>query len=148
MTERAITPASGQLLADLRTWVYLRAQYDRLSAQINGLRDRISTEVDLVGWSDENGHRWLELPESFEYAGNRYLGVKRERRVSRTINEERAWKFAADRGLLDRLFPPRPTLDEQELYVLYQQDKITEADIDVLYDTKITWAFKAHSEPL
>jgi hypothetical protein len=134
--------ASSSLASDLQMWVQLKAQIDRVTSQLNRLRDRISAEVEATGEIDESGHIRLPLPEAFEWAGKRYEGVKRERRVTASISHERAEALADAKGLRERIFPLRPALDEQELYVLYQERLLTEAEIDSLVDRKVTWAFK------
>lgn len=138
----AMLRASDQLADDLRLWAALKTQVDRLTAQLNHLRDRISAEVEAAGYADESGHIRLPLAEPFEFGGKRYEGIKRERRVSPSVNHERLEALAEQRGLTDRLFPLRPVADEEEIYVLYQEQILTEADVDALFDYKVTWAFK------
>lgn len=140
---------SGTALAEkLRLWVYLKAQVDRTTAQLNQLRDEISEDVERAGQADESGHIRLAIGRPFEYAGRRYEGVKRERRVTRTLSEQRAGDLADAKDLRGRLFPLRPVFDPDELYVLYQQGLVTEAEIDSLYDTKVSWAFKPETDAL
>lgn len=142
------TVSGKELSEKLRLWVYLKAQVDRTTGQLNHLRDEISADVERYGEPDESGHVRLPIARTFEYGGRRYEGIKRERRVSRLINQERAETLALDKGLIGRLFPARPTFDPDELYVLYQQGLLTEKEIDDLYDTKVTWAFKPEAEAL
>lgn len=142
------TLSDSALAEKLRLWVYLKAQVDRNTAQLNQLRDQISADVERYGRPDESGHVRMQLRRPFEYGGKRYEGIKRERRVSRTLSQDRAEALANARGLRDRLFPMRPVFDADELLVLYQQGLLTEGEIDGLYDTKITWAFKPEADPL
>lgn len=137
-----ITAHPDSLEARLRVWVQMRAQQERLTYELNILRDQLVDEIRAHGYRDENGHIRLELEHPFEHGGKRYSGLKRERRVRRTVNEERALALAETRGLRDRLFPMQPVFDEQELFVLHQEHLITEREIDDLYDRKIDWAFK------
>jgi len=142
------TVPGKELTEKLKMWVYLKAQVDRLTSQLNQLRDDISADVERYGESDESGHLRLAIGRPFEYAGRRYEGIKRERRVSRLVNEERAEALAMAKGVVGRLFPARPTFDQDELYVLYQQGLLTEREIDDLFDTRVSWAFKPEAEAL
>jgi hypothetical protein len=136
------------MVEKLRLWVHLRTQMERTQGQLNHLRDELNAHVDQFGYSDESGHLRLEIDRPFEFGGKRYEGIKRERRVSRTLNEERAQSLAQAKGLLERLFPMRPVLDADELYVLYEEGLLTENEIDDLFDARVTWAFKPQSQEL
>lgn len=145
--ERA-SARDAALAEQLRTWVYLKAQVDRTTAQLNQLRDKISEHVERYGAIDESGHLRLAIGQAFEFAGRRYEGIKRERRVTRTVSEQRAQELAERKSLTGRLFPVRPVFDPDELYVLYQEGLVTEREIDDLFDVKVTWAFKPEAEAL
>lgn len=126
-------------------WLYLKNQADELVALANQARDRVTREVcnSAGSYFDERGHRYLDLDKPLTVGETTYGAVKRERRVTRIANPDRAHDLAAELGLVDRLFPPTPTFDEQELFVVYQEGGITEAQIDELYDVKESWALKA-----
>jgi hypothetical protein len=134
--------APATLAQNTLLWAQLRAAQERITGELNKLRDTLSAIIEVHGYTDERGNLRLELPEPVTFDGRRIESLKYERRVSRVLNEERAAAFAKQRGLTDRLFPPTPLFDEQQLYVLYQEHVITEADIDALYDTREGWAFK------
>lgn len=138
---------TDELSEQLRLWVHLRAQFDRIQTQLNQVRDRLSDRIDQHGLPDEYGHLRMDL-RPFEFGGKRYEGIKRERRVSRAVNLERAAMLADAKNLGERLYPLRPVFDAEELYVLYQEGLLTEREIDDLFDTKVTWAFKPQSKDL
>lgn len=139
--------APPALAEKIRLWVHLKFQAERTTTQLNQLRDQIAAEVDRTGYQDESGHIRLDIPP-FEFGGKRFAGVKRERRVSRVLHEDRARALAEKYALTERLFPPSPMFDQDELYVLYQQGLITEQEIDELFETRVSWAFKTEATPL
>lgn len=133
------------LARSVLTWLYLKSQADELVARANQARDRVTSAVrdSAEAYLDDRGHLYLDLDQPLTVGERTYAAVKREKRITRIASEERAHELAAARGLLARLFPTRPVFDEQELYVAYQEGKITEEEIDALYDEKISWALKA-----
>lgn len=133
------------LTRSVLTWLYLKSQADELVARTNQARDRVTAAVRDSGdaYLDDRGHLYVDLDRPLTVGETTYTAVKREKRITRTANEDRAHELAEQLGLLDRLFPDRPVFDEQELYVAYQEGKISEEEIDALYDIKESWALKA-----
>ena len=134
-----------QTLRRVLEWLYVKNQADQLVARANQLREEVTKTVrdSADAYADDRGNVFLNLPERLTVGDKTYEAVKRERRILRIANEDRIRILADRTGTTDRLFPPQPVLDEQELYVLYQEGLITEADIDGSYDIKESWALKA-----
>jgi len=133
-------------------WLHAKAQINAMTARANKLRDELDDFVAFAGYVDDKGHTYLDLPATLEVAGKKVAALKREKRVTRSANTDRIGALA-DRvdaahpkaNLHDRLFPLLPVLDEDELYVAYQDGLLTEADIDAVFDAKVTWAFTVTS---
>lgn len=126
-------------------WLYLKSQADDLVARANQARDSVTRAVcasDKVQ-ADDRGHLWLDLESPLRVGEHTYTAIKREKRVTKLPNEQRAYELAEAKDLIGRLFPMRPVFDESELYVLYQQGLLTEVELDDLYDVRTTWALKA-----
>lgn len=129
-------------------WLHAKVQTKAMSARANRLRDELDQFVAVAGYADDKGHIYLDLPTPLEVGGTKVGALKREKRISRTANIERIGELAdrvdaehPDAHLRERLFPLRPVLDEDELYVAYQDGLVSEADIDDVFDAKVTWAF-------
>lgn len=133
------------LTRSVLTWLYLKSQADELVARTNQARDRVTAAVRDSGdaYIDDRGHVYVDLDEDLTVGETTYGAVKREKRVTRIANADRAYELAVELKLEARLFPPVPTFDEQELFVAYQEGLISEEEIDALYDVKETWALKA-----
>lgn len=126
-----------------RRWAFLRGQSDITSAQMNKLRDELMAHAAAQGDHDERGNSHLSL--AIEVGGKSFSGIKREARTSTTLNKERALEMAYTKGLQDELIVHEPCIDTDALYAAWQRGKITERELDGLFDTKTTFAFKAVS---
>lgn len=141
------TPAEAvpSILRRTLEWLHVKRQADQLVARANQLRDEVTKVVrdSQDAYVDDRGNLFLDLPKALTVGETTYGAIKREKRITRFPNEDRIRELAERTGTLDRLFPSQPVLDEQELYVLYQEGLITEQDIDGSYDVKESWALKA-----
>lgn len=124
-------------------WLYTKGHADGLVARANQLREQVTAHVRDFGFEDDKGNVFLDLDQPLTVGAKTYGSVKREMRVKRTANEERLMALAEQVDAVDRLFPRKPVMDLDELYVLYQEGLITESDIDGVFDTDVTWALKA-----
>lgn len=124
-------------------WLYVKSQADAHVARANRLREGVNALVREEGYTDEKGNVFLDLEQPLTVGEKTYGAVKRELRVKRLPNEERIRELAERVGALDRLFPLKPVVDVEELYVLYQEGIVSETDIDSVFDTDSSWALKA-----
>lgn len=124
-------------------WLYVKSQADALVARANQLRERVTATVRDRGYEDDKGNVFLELDQPLNVGGKTFTSVKREMRVKRTPNDDRIMELAQRVGAVDRLFPLKPVVDVEELYVLYQEGLVSESDIDGVFDSETSWALKA-----
>lgn len=124
-------------------WLYVKSQADAAVARANKLREGVTALVREEGYTDDKGNVFLDLEQPLTVGEKTYSAVKRELRVKRIPNEERIRELAERVGALDRLFPLKPVVDVEELYVLYQEGIVSETDIDSVFDTDSSWALKA-----
>jgi hypothetical protein len=125
-----------------REWMILRAQYADVATRMNRARDQVAEAVEQRGYRDHKGNQFLDLPFPLSVGENTYSRIKRERRVSVVADEDVAERITRAKGVYDRAFPPIRSLDTEELYVLYQEDALTQADLDEILAPRETYAFK------
>lgn len=132
------------IIPTFREWAVLKAQVTEETSRLNKLRDKISAAVESRGYTDHKGSQFLDLPFPVPAGENEYIRIKRERRVSVSADEEAAERILKSKGeaLYRRAFPPVPTLDADELYVLLQEGHLSEADMDEILVQKETYAFR------
>lgn len=116
----------------------LKAQIDDLDKRAKSLRDSLMESVKVLGEPDDKGHLWMELDDEV----NGVHSVLAERRVSQTLNEERAQEILAERELLDRCTKTVRVVDHDEVMACLYDELVSEADVDEMFDNKITWALR------
>lgn len=136
---------SDPLSEKFRRWASLKHQSEIASKEMNRLRDDLMETVIAEGSQDEKGNTHFELPATIDVAGREYRGIKREVRVSTTLNEDRALAMIDEKRLGTEVVNLVPQIDMDALYAAYQRGKLTEEEIDSLFDVKRTYAFKAVS---
>lgn len=141
--EMARTAEAARELPDVEGYEALAQRHIHLANEIKALKkqqEEIRPQLlDLLvaeGEEDTEGHITALLGEEFEG----FVGLMRQRRVSTPIDMEAAERILTNLGLWDRCNPPVPTLDEQEIKACYYEGVLTEALIDEMYPTKVTYA--------
>jgi hypothetical protein len=153
LPERAIDlQADNSPLEKTRQFLALKFQEGQITSRKNKLRDEISAFVDANGETDEKGSRFWDLPTPIEINGQKFVSVKRERRSSPSIDEDKIRelllaKATVDAGgvtLYSRVFKPvtEIVLDQAELYVLNQEGLITDEELDSFFVETVSFAFK------
>ena len=116
----------------------LKAQIDDLDKRAKVLRDSLMESAKILGEADDKGHLWMELDEDI----NGVHSVLAERRVSQSLNEERAQEILEERGLTERCTKMVRVVDHDEVMACLYDELLTETDLDEMFDRKITWALR------
>ena len=124
------------LTIEVAEYAHIKEQVDTLSKRQKELRDRLLEVVENLGETDDQGHLWMDLPQ--EISGVRML--QRQRRVTQSINQERAQELLEELGLLDRCTTMVRIVDEDALMAAKWDGEISEEQIDSMIDTKVVWA--------
>lgn len=126
----------------VRQWALLKAQNEATTTRMNKLRDDIMADIILHGDKDEKGSTSLRLSTPIVVGNKTYEELKREARISTTLNEERALELAAAKNIESDVVVHVPTIDMDALYAAHSDGRVSEEEIDALFDTKVTYAFK------
>lgn len=130
------------LAEKFRQWAVRKQRVEVETTRMNKLRDSIVEEIILRGDRDEKGNTVLRLPTPVVVGDKSYEDLKREARISTTLSEERALALAKDKGLEAEVVVHTPTIDLDALYAVHADGRLTEAEIEALFDTKVSYAFK------
>jgi hypothetical protein len=142
--ERPISLDTAAPWEKTRQFLALKFQETEIVTRKNKLRDEVSVHVDANGEVDEKGSKFWKLDPPIEVNGQKFTEVKRERRVSTSLDAEKAEELAVAKGIRDRLFKQVTTevLDQDELYVLNQEGVISDEELDGLFVETESFAFK------
>lgn len=128
----------------------LKAESNAALARHDVLKGELMTYLSEHGEEDERGHREFRFTNPITIGGAAFVGIKRERRVSLGLDEDKASEILAEKGedIVRRVFKEVTTtvLDQDEIYVLHQEGVLSEADIDSMFVEKETFAFKPFKE--
>lgn len=125
------------ILVTVKQYVNLKRRIDDLTKEQIVLKGELSDIVDKEGEPDDKGHIWLQLPDEVEGVSS----LKRERRVSQSLDMDAAILILTQKGLAERCIKPVPTIAEDEVMAALYEGKLTEEDVDTMFPKKITWAF-------
>jgi len=125
------------LLEKVSNFVATKRRIDDLSKENNKIKAELSDLVDTDGIPDEKGHLLYDLPQTI--AG--VTALKRQRRVSQSLDSGVADKILKDKGIYDRCYKMVPTLDESEVMACLYDGLLTEEEIDEMFPKSVSYAF-------
>lgn len=134
-TQRVPEPMNS-LEAQVREYKYLKDQIDALSTRQKQLREGLMEIVIEEGYIDDQGHHWYE----FEDAIDGVASLQRQRRISRSLDEDAAEAVLKPLGLWEQCTEVRRVVDQDKVYEALYDGDLTEADIDAIFPAKTTWA--------
>lgn len=136
--DKSVEPTPEESLQQrVRAFVRLRNTVKALTEQQEVLKKGLADDVERLGDVDEDGSQWLNLPAEVEG----FAALKRELRVSRTLDMEEAERILHEKGLYDECVVMVPTVDEDAVMTALVQEKLTGEDIEAMYIRKETYAF-------
>lgn len=145
MSESGDARPIDPVIPKFREWAVLKGRVALLTTAMNKLRDEVSRAVESRGYADHKGSQYIDFPFGIVVGDTTYTRVKRERRVSVVADDELAEKICREKGVYDRAFPPVRALDVDELYVMYQEEILTQEELDSILTPRESFAFKGVS---
>ena len=131
MPNKKMTVADMEMIT--REYQDLKDLIDKYTIRLNSLKKELSDQVDEFGSEDEKGNKWLPL-------GN--FQLKRERRASVSFDAKTAEVWAKGKGLWADVVETIEVVSEDKVLSLGWRDEELKKDIDSMYTTKESWAFK------
>lgn len=90
-------------------------------------------------YQNEQGSVFVDLDETVEVGGQPYRGMELRRSVSSLFNEDEAEKILRRKGVYEEALTP--VLDQDKIYRLVQEGKISEKDVDKMFEERESFAF-------
>ena len=107
---------------------------EKMKKRQDSMRDELIAAVEAHGYTDDKGHQWLKLGD---------LELKRERRVSRSLDSKTAEAWAKENGFWEKVKEVVEHLSEEKLLALAWEDKSLNDIVAAFYQEKEVWALKA-----
>lgn len=130
-------PDLDNVKREVKQFQVLKNEIDLLSERQDEIKKRLKSAVETLGEEDDKGHVWLDLGESIEGVSR----LQNQRRVSQKLDETKAEKLLASKGILEDCQTTVVVLDQDKIYAAYYEGTITEAEIDMILPSKISYAF-------
>jgi hypothetical protein len=113
-----------------------------------GKRD-LMTYIETSGELEDGGHRRVDLDEPVPfvtYKGGKpkeqqVVGLRRQSRKSKTLNEDRTMAYLKEMGMLDACTEVVIVLNEDAVLAANYEGKITDDQLEALYDENTQYAF-------
>lgn len=127
-----------RITAEAREFILLKEQQARLSKREKEIKSSLMKFLEAQGepYGEEGQNRVFRLP----VAVRGIAAIVRQRRVSTLVDETAAEGIARTRGIYERLFPPKPTLDEAAVFVAVEEGLLTDEDLDRIFPKKVVHA--------
>ena len=126
-----------QIVREVRQYVALQKETKDIGKRQTEVKKRLQDTVIEFGETDDRGHIRIELNDDVSGVSE----IVNQRRVSKALDIEVAEKILEEKGLTESCIELVPVLDEDAIMAAYYQGKLTEADIDLMFPPKISWAF-------
>ena len=150
MPTRRVIPRSktGDLLFTLREYLSNRSLRERSEFHESALKKELMEHLASEG-TPEGEHRVIELDEPEEYFAvkggvpipKQVTGIKRQRSVSQSLNEERTMALLKRKDLLDQCTEVVVVLNEDAILAANYNEQITDDELKALYDDSERFSF-------
>lgn len=127
---------SDGISEDVSSFYTLKERIASETKMLNILKKNLSDLVDSEGEADDKGHIFYDLPDGLPYSA-----LKRERRVSKSLDEEKTEEILRSKELYDECTEQITVVDQDKVLAAHFEGKLTEAEIDAMFPPTITWAF-------
>lgn len=137
VVHRDLPKIEDPFLAKVREFLGLRSRVEDLTAQRDALKSELSDIVDTDGEPDEKGSLYIQLPEEVDG----YTALKRQRKVSQSLDADVAATLLKEKGLFDRCYVMEPVLKEDEVMACLYDGLLSEEEIDIMFPKRVSYAF-------
>jgi hypothetical protein len=127
-----------QFLDKVSAFLRLKASIADLTTEADNLKRELSESVAEMGDPDESGSLWVSLPDE---GIEGFSALKRERRVTHSVNEAAAESILAKYNLIGRCYETRRVLNQDEVMACLVEDLLSEEDVAEMFPAKVSWAF-------
>jgi hypothetical protein len=118
---------------------YAKQQMEKVKAELKPYLDK--ARENAAGSKVLDLETKINGPDHKEYSALQYT-----KKVSRTLNEERALEYLTSDAAFETALDTTPRVDQDGLWDLFVNDMIPQEVFDSFFDEKVTWAFTPIAE--
>lgn len=120
----------------VRQYLALKDETALLAKRTLQIKEDLLLVVDAAEF-DDRGHKKVVIEDEFKGE----VTLTKQRRVSKALDMGIAEDILISKGIKDKCIKMVPTLDEASIMSAFYEGLLTEADIDAMFPSKITYAF-------
>lgn len=122
--------------SQVREYAQVRDSITMLETRKKELHGKLMSKLEADGYEDESGNIVLEFPT--EIAGLK--GLVKTRRISRSVDLDRAMEIIKDHELEEELIEMVPQIVEDAVMAKLYEGELTENEVDQMFPAKVSWA--------
>ena len=116
----------------VKQYLALKKEADMLAERTGELKKRLTSDVEEFGEENDRGHIVLDVDG---------VTLTKQRKVSKNLDMAVAEQMLKKRGVYDRCVKMEPVLQENEILACVYTGDLTEEDIDIMFPSKVSYAF-------
>jgi hypothetical protein len=137
------------LVLKLQEYLQNRTMKERSTYHEDAGKKDLMTFIETTGELEEGGHRRVDLDDAIPfvtYKGGKpkeqlVVGLRRQCRTATVLNEDRTMAFLKEMDLLDACTEVAVVLNEDAVLAANYEGRITDEQLEALYDENKQYAF-------
>lgn len=117
-------------------YLTLKREADLIKKRMDAVKADIMDALAQSGEVDEKGSQYYKLTKPIESGGKTFTTLKRECVRTQYVDEIVAEEILSEKNLYEQCLVYVPELDHDKVYALYQDEELTEDDIDKIFTYK------------
>lgn len=129
----------------LARYLALREEASAVKAEMETVKEELKPYLNSAR-ENAAGSKVIDLDSPVQSGGRVYPTLQYTKKVSRSLNEERALEFLMSDQAFEAALDRTPRVDQDGLWDLYINEFIPQEVFDSFFDEKVTWAFTPISD--
>lgn len=125
-----------RFLQEVKQYLVIKENIDFFTKRQLEMKSRVVEQLKELGEEDSKGNLVIEIKDK----ETKINSVVHQKRVSKSLDMEKAEQILKAKGIKDRCIITVKTISEEEIMAAYFEGLITEAEIDEMFPSKVSYA--------
>lgn len=125
----------------VKEYISNRLLRERAAKIEDGYKKDLMSVLAESGEEQEGGHRLIVLPTSIDFGTKSITGIKRQRRVSTSLNEDKVMRYLEKHDLVESCTTTITVINEDAILAANFDGRIPDKDLKSLYEESESFAF-------